>query len=106
MGGAVMAQATTAQMLEIQEACDDLFCDPDDVSASMRIRQVLGGSQGSPGSVVGTAVSRQEWRRLVKIACDELHDDPTDLDARNRLLVLVAAGDGDGSGIRLPAPAA
>lgn len=34
------------------------------------------------------------WRRLVKIACDELHDDPADDDARDRLLLLLAAGDG------------
>lgn len=83
--------------LRIQEACDDLYCDPDDAVVSGRLRRLLGRAPaasngvGTPG---GGVVSRASWRRLVKIACDELHDDPDDADARDRLLILLAAGDG------------
>ncbi|GAY19323.1 hypothetical protein [Mycobacterium sp. shizuoka-1] len=83
--------------LRIQEACDDLYCDPDDAAAAGRLRQLLGrvptASSNGVGAHVGV-VSRASWRRLVKIACDELHDDPGDDDARDRLLLLLAAGDG------------
>ena len=34
------------------------------------------------------------YSRSVKIACDELHDDPEDRDAVDRLLLLLAAGNG------------
>ncbi|MFV8233933.1 hypothetical protein [Mycolicibacterium fortuitum] len=84
--------------VRIQEACDDLYCDPDDAVATGRLRQLLGRAPatsngvGTPGN--GGVVTRASWRRLVKIACDELHDDPDDADARDRLLILLAAGDG------------
>ena len=81
--------------VRIQEACDDLYCDPEDAVVSGRLRQLLAQAPangvGTPG---GGVVSRASWRRLVKIACDELHDDPDDADARDRLLILLAAGDG------------
>lgn len=86
----------TAQV-RIQEACDDLYCDPDDAAVSRRLRLLLGrapvASNGA-GAHGDGVVSRASWRRLVKIACDELHDDPDDADARDRLLILLAAGDG------------
>jgi hypothetical protein len=82
---------TSSLRLQVQEACDDLFCDPDDAHARSRALEVLGMQNGrAPAEVV----SRRAWRRLVKIACDELHDDPEDDDARNRLLLLVLAGGG------------
>lgn len=82
-----------AERAQIQEACDDLFCNPSDPAAANRIFEVLGGSRAN---VIGDAVSLQDWRRLVKIACEELHDDPGDLDARSRLLLLMVAGGGGG----------
>lgn len=88
--------------LQVQEACDDLYCDPDDAAAAGRLRQLLGRVPTAYSNGVGAhdgVVSRASWRRLVKIACDELHDDPADDDARDRLLLLLAAGDGG------PAPA-
>ncbi len=80
---------------KIQEACDDLYCDPHDATALGRLRQLLGGSpsNGVSPAAGGAVVSPASWRRLVKIACDELHDDPEDRDARDRLLLLLAAGD-------------
>lgn len=91
--------ATKRIRLRIQEACDDLYCDPDDAVVSGRLRQLLGRATPAASKGVGTpgdggVVSRASWRRLVKIACDELHDDPDDADARDRLLILLAAGDG------------
>jgi hypothetical protein len=86
----------------IQEACDDVFCDPEDLVASQQLQRLLGAK---PGRVLGSVVSRRDWRRLVKIACEELHDDPTDMDARNRLLLLMAAG-GSGQGDGVPMTAA
>lgn len=86
--------------LRIQGACDDVYSDPDDPVALGRLRQLLGGAASASDGVAGAAsagggvVSRAAWRRLVKIACDELHDDPADDDARDRLLLLLAAGDG------------
>lgn len=83
--------------VRIQEACDDLYCDPDDAVVSGRLRQLLGRTPAASNEVHtngGGVVSRASWRRLVKIACDELHDDPDDADARDRLLILLAAGDG------------
>lgn len=83
--------------LRIQEACDDLYCDPDDAAAAGRLRQLLGRVPVTASNGVGAhegVVSRASWRRLVKIACDELHDDPADDDARDRLLLLLAAGNG------------
>lgn len=85
--------------LQIQEACDDLYTDPDDKGAAGRLRQLLGRVQAASPNGVGVGppngmVSRASWRRLLKIACDELHDDPGDDDARDRLLILLAAGDG------------
>lgn len=82
---------------QVQEACDDLYCDPDDAAAAGRLRQLLGRVPAASSNGVGAhdgVVSRESWRRLVKIACDELHDDPADDDARDRLLLLLAAGDG------------
>lgn len=86
-----------AKRLQIQEACDDLYCDPDDAAVSGRLRLLLGRATPVASNGVGAGdgvVSRASWRRLVKIACDELHDDPDDADARDRLLILLAAGGG------------
>lgn len=79
--------------LRIQEACDDVYSDPDDEVALGRLRRLLSGSPSSNGGA-GALVSPASWRRLVKIACDELHDDPEDRDAVDRLLLLLAAGNG------------
>lgn len=80
---------------KIQEACDDVYSDPDDATAAGRLRRLLGGSPtNGVATTAGGVVSPASWRRLVKIACDELHDDPEDRDARDRLLLLLAAGDG------------
>lgn len=88
--------AAQEKRLGIQEACDDVFCNPDDVMASRRLRQLLGEPPITDGGGLldGSVVSRASWRRLVKIACDELHDDPEDVDAKDRLLLLLAVGDG------------
>lgn len=92
-----MTLADSATCLQIQEACDDLYCDPDDPALTGRLLQLLASTTAS--SSVDDAgppcavVPRTSWRRLVKIACDELHDDPADADARDRLLLLLAAGD-------------
>lgn len=85
--------------VRIQEACDDLYGNPDDAVAVGRLRQLLGQVPAASSNGVGPAtgggvVSPASWRRLVKIACDELHDDPEDRDAGDRLLLLLAAGDG------------
>lgn len=79
---------------QIQVACDDMFCDPDDAVASAKLRRLLGGAPTSYVAVACDEVSRSSWRRLVRIACDELHDDTDDRDARDRLLLLLAAGGG------------
>ncbi|MBY6388535.1 hypothetical protein HG717_32145 [Rhodococcus erythropolis] len=92
-----MTLADSATCLQIREACDDLYCDPDDPALTSRLLQLLASTSAS--SSVDDAgppcavVPRTSWRRLVKIACDELHDDPADADARDRLLLLLAAGD-------------
>ena len=82
---------------KIQEACDDVYSDPDDEVALGRLRRLLSGSPSNgagAGAGAGALVSPAAWRRLVKIACDELHDDPEDRDAVDRLLLLLAAGNG------------
>ncbi|XTP38592.1 hypothetical protein ACORG1_34665 (plasmid) [Mycobacterium sp. TJFP1] len=92
-----MTLADSATCLQIQEACDDLYCDPDDPALSGRLLQLLASTSASSGvddaGPPCAVVPRTSWRRLVKIACDELHDDPADADARDRLLLLLAAGD-------------
>lgn len=78
----------------IQNACDDVYGDPDDSAALQQLRQLLSGPGSDGAGVVGSVVPRATWRRLIRIACDELHDDPDDQDAKDRLLLLLVAGDG------------
>lgn len=67
---------------QLQEACDDLYCAPLDRQAQEQVRDLL----------LRTTPSLHEVRlraRRIKVACDELHDDPDDLDARYTLLSLL-----------------
>lgn len=67
---------------QLQEACDDLYCAPLDREAQEQVRDLL----------LRTTPSLHEVRlraRRIKVACDELHDDPDDLDARYTLLSLL-----------------
>jgi hypothetical protein len=66
---------------EIQLACDDLYCAPLNPVAQANVRDLL--LRSTPA-----ADDRAQARRI-RIACDELHDDPTDLDARRTLLSLL-----------------
>lgn len=68
----------------IQLACDDLYCAPLDPATQAQAREVL--LQSTP-----PAGEPQTRTRRIRIACDELHDDPTDLDARYALLDLLAS---------------
>lgn len=78
--------------LEIQKACDDLHHNPEDATAFVRLRRLLSAEAGDESRTVAGVVSRRSWRRLVKIACDELFDEPGSREARDRLLLLLAAG--------------
>jgi hypothetical protein len=49
------------------------------------VRVLLGAS---PGATV--LASPREFRRRLLIACDELHDDPADVDAQAALLMLLS----------------
>lgn len=69
------------QIEQIQEACDDLYCAPLDPVAQANAREVL--LQATPPHDERTRARR------IKVACDELHDDPADLDARRALLALL-----------------
>lgn len=86
------------ERVRIQEACDELYCDPDDEVAARQLRELLGRAEASTTGVGNSsgnmAVSRASWRRLVRIACDELYDDPDDHDARDRLVLLLDADGG------------
>lgn len=77
---------------QIQSACDDVYRNPDDAVALGTLQRLLGADTTKAGGTVGTAVPQETWRRLVKIACDELFDDPENPDVRDRLLLLLAAG--------------
>lgn len=66
---------------QIQEACDDLYCSPLDPVAQANARDLL--RQSTP------ALDERNLTRRIRIACDELHDDPNDLDARHALLALI-----------------
>lgn len=66
---------------QIQEVCDDLYCAPLDPVAQANARHVLLEATPPP--------DERSRARRIKIACDELHDDPTDLDARRTLLALL-----------------
>lgn len=65
----------------IQMACDDLYCAPLDPVAQASVRDIL--RQSAP------QVDARVLARQIRIACDELHDDPDDLDARLALLALI-----------------
>lgn len=81
---------------KIQEACDDVYSDPDDATAAGRLRRLLGGSPtNGVATAAGGVVSPASWRRLVKIACDELHDDPFNAGARAALLKLIVDDSSD-----------
>jgi hypothetical protein len=68
---------------QIQETCDNLFCAPLDPAAQALTRDLL-------LRLTPAADDRSRARRI-RIACDELHDDPADLDARQTLLSLLRA---------------
>lgn len=84
----------------LQEACDDVYCSPLDLNAHARLRDLLqrerppakNGSSTNDRNPVGAAnvTLTREWVRSLRIACDELHDGPEDLDAQNRLLALLS----------------
>lgn len=65
----------------IQLACDDLYCAPLDPVAQANARDVL--------LRLTPPADERDIARRIRIACDELHDDPTDVDARWTLLVLL-----------------
>ncbi|MBY0285538.1 MAG: hypothetical protein K2X52_00075 [Mycobacteriaceae bacterium] len=67
---------------QLQVACDDLYCAPLDREAQEQVRDLLLRSTPSLHEV------RLRARRI-RVACDELHDDPDDLDARYTLLRLL-----------------
>lgn len=67
--------------IQIQEACDDLYCAPLDPVAQANARDLLARLTPAEGE--------RATRRRIRIACDELHDDPNDLDARRALLALL-----------------
>lgn len=73
-----MADPHTTQ---IQVACDDLYCAPLDPVVQANVRDIL-------LSLTPPANDRDIARRI-RVACDELHDDPTDIDARRTLLALL-----------------
>ncbi|BBN50744.1 hypothetical protein CKJ70_25635 [Mycobacterium avium] len=102
---------------DIMIACDDLYCDPFDAAARNRVQALI--SRGAPvASTIRsetTSTSRakgehamspsasdrtpsadddyavvREFSRELKIACDELHDNPFDDDAREVLRTLLA----------------
>lgn len=66
---------------QIQEACDDLYCTPLDPVIQANARDLL--------ARLTPAEDERATRRRIRIACDELHDDPNDLDARRALLALL-----------------
>lgn len=67
---------------QIKVACDDLYCSPLDPVAQANARDLL--RQSTP------ALDERNLTRRIRIACDELHDDPpNDLDARHALLALI-----------------
>ncbi|MCF6389079.1 hypothetical protein L2K20_19050 [Mycobacterium sp. MBM] len=67
---------------QIQSACNSVHRNPDDAAAIDRLRRLLNADAG---------VSQVAWRRMVELACDQLIDDPSDRDTRDRLLLLLAA---------------
>lgn len=71
--------------IEVKLACDDLYCDPFDHTFRTRVRELL-----SAGLSEDAVTASRTYVRLVRIACDELHDCPTDLDAQLALLQLVS----------------
>ncbi|MGJ6127281.1 hypothetical protein QN239_32400 [Mycolicibacterium sp. Y3] len=84
--------------LTLQEACDDVYCSPLDLTARKRLRELLQRERGMTllraGNVDALAnthetVDTREWVRTLRIACDELHDGPEDTDAQDRLLLLL-----------------
>ncbi|MFN6548578.1 hypothetical protein [Mycolicibacterium nivoides] len=66
---------------QIQTACDDLYCAPLDPVAQANARDLL--------ARLTPAADDRATRRRIRIACDELHDDPNDIDARRALLALL-----------------
>ncbi|CAN5517877.1 hypothetical protein BH09ACT8_BH09ACT8_53150 [soil metagenome] len=66
---------------QIQEACDDLYCAPLDPVAQANARDVLLHTM--------PAHDERTHARRIRIACDELHDDPDDINARRALLALL-----------------
>jgi hypothetical protein len=74
--------------VQVQVACDDLYCDPFDEAARARVRKLLAASPGA-----STLMSPRTYCRRVRIACDELHDYPTDIDAQHALLLLTTKPD-------------
>ncbi|MBY0285648.1 MAG: hypothetical protein K2X52_00635 [Mycobacteriaceae bacterium] len=66
---------------QIQEACDDLYCAPLDPVTQTNTRDVLLRTM--------PALDERTHARRIRIACDELHDDPDDVDARRTLLALL-----------------
>ncbi|GAT01227.1 hypothetical protein [Mycolicibacterium fortuitum] len=67
--------------IQIQEACDDLYCAPLDPVAQANARDLL--------ARLTPVEDERATRRRIRIACDELHDDPNDIDARRALLALL-----------------
>lgn len=79
---AAVGRGSDGSLRQLQEACDDLYCAPLDHEAQEQVRDLL----------LRTTPSLREVRlraRRIKVACDELHDDPDDLDARYTLLSLL-----------------
>lgn len=71
---------------QIQSICDVLHRDPYDTEAFDRLRTVLGIDDHR------RVVSRENWQRMVKKACDRLFDEPDNNEARDQLLLLLTAG--------------
>lgn len=68
-------------------ACDELYEQPASRAARGHIRALLAGVADSWSSPA--ALTRQ-----LRMACDELHAAPTDVDAQHTLLLILAAIDG------------
>lgn len=72
---------TPTHAIQVQMACEDLYTDPFDEGAKARIRELLlDGAR--------PLMSADNYRRYLRVACDELNDDPSDVDAAYALLLM------------------
>lgn len=70
---------------ELQVACDDLYVDPDDVRARVRLRQLLDASPA-----VKAIRTARGYRTALMTLLDEVHDGPDDVAGVLGLIGLLA----------------